>query len=589
MEQILEITKTYLRQLYARLKDLYLSMTLGNRIVATLLMATLLSSLGYLIVGSIKPVDPASKTIKLYDGHRFDPNDKRAAENAIAEAKLKGHQWIGDQLQVPIEKQHAFVAVLAAKNVPSQTGLSRLETVLSLNPWQNAKMMDQKMMTAKEVDTADSIKMIPGIATAKVFTNKRPAWERNVWARTQISSVGVYIEAIENRPLGPDTIAAIGGIVTAAFGITNHKEIRIVDTKHSRSYDGLGEEISATQSEYQRHQKRYQDEWNTKIYEHMPNIDGLKVQTTVMLTTYREQQLFDVEHRKPTQLVTHTMGYDFLKEGFDRFFRPGQIAQFSRPLIDPIGDYSPRDKTQEHRNESEITNALPGVETKTEELPYIPLQIKASIQIPREHILALWRQRNRSYGTPDAKPTKEELDDIEAEITLTNKRSIAKLLETYRVSNKTDPMELVEITYYDLIRPEDVELTAWEKFLQFLKEHWQDICLMSLVFSGLVVLYLISKPQKPDNIMIYEGLETPLEAIDARLAEKRRLEEEARRLAEEAAAAVEEEIEFENSLGELGSLRSLRDEIAELIRNNPEAAAAIIRQWIGNVAVVENK
>jgi flagellar biosynthesis/type III secretory pathway M-ring protein FliF/YscJ len=112
---------------------------------------------------------------------------------------------------------------------------------------------------------------------------------------------------------------------------------------------------------------------------------------------------------------------------------------------------------------------------------------------------------------------------------------------------------------------------------------------MSLVFSGLVVLYLISKPQKPDNIMIYEGLETPLEAIDARLAEKRRLEEEARRLAEEAAAAVEEEIEFENSLGELGSLRSLRDEIAELIRNNPEAAAAIIRQWIGNVSVVENK
>jgi flagellar biosynthesis/type III secretory pathway M-ring protein FliF/YscJ len=58
-------------------------------------------------------------------------------------------------------------------------------------------------------------------------------------------------------------------------------------------------------------------------------------------------------------------------------------------------------------------------------------------------------------------------------------------------------------------------------------------------------------------------------------------------LAEEAAA--EEQKEFENSLGELGSIRSLREEIAELIAKNPEAAAAAIRQWIGNAVLVEAK
>jgi flagellar biosynthesis/type III secretory pathway M-ring protein FliF/YscJ len=68
------------------------------------------------------------------------------------------------------------------------------------------------------------------------------------------------------------------------------------------------------------------------------------------------------------------------------------------------------------------------------------------------------------------------------------------------------------------------------------------------------------------------------------------LEEE--RLAAEAAAAeaaAAEEEEFENSLGGLGSIRSLRDEIAELIAKNPEAAAAVIRQWIGNAVLVEAK
>jgi flagellar biosynthesis/type III secretory pathway M-ring protein FliF/YscJ len=39
----------------------------------------------------------------------------------------------------------------------------------------------------------------------------------------------------------------------------------------------------------------------------------------------------------------------------------------------------------------------------------------------------------------------------------------------------------------------------------------------------------------------------------------------------------------------LGSIRSLRDEISELIAKNPEAAAAVIRQWIGNAVLVEAK
>jgi flagellar M-ring protein FliF len=589
MEQALEIIKKYLLQLYAKLKDLYLSMTLGNRIVATLLMATLLCSLGYLIVGSIKPADPSSKVVKLYNGYRFEPNDLRAAENAIAKKGLTGHQWLGDQLQVPKDKESAYVAILAENNIPSKSGLSRLDTVLSLGPWQNAKLMDQKMMTAKEMDTANAIKMIPGIAEAKVFTNKRPAWEKNVWARTQITSVGVYIESIENKPLSADAIAAIGGIIMPAFGITNFKEIRIVDTKHQRSYDGSGEEVSATQSEYLRHQKKYQKEWSDRIYEFFPPIEGLKVETNVVLTTYREQKMFDVEHRKPTALTTHVLGYDFMREGFDRFFRPGQIAQFGSPLIDPTGQYSPRDRTTEKKHEAEQSNALPGTETQTESLPYIPKEVTASIQIPRDHIVATWREKNRLYGAPNTQPTKEELQAEEEEFALTTKQGLAKLLESYRVSTKTDPMELISVVYYDRLLPEEVVLTAWEQFVQFLKENWQNLSLMSLVFSGLLVLWLISKPPRPEPIVIYEGLETPLEALDARIAEKIRREEEARRLAEEEAAAEAEQIEFENSLGELGSIRSLREEIAELIRQNPEAAAAIIRQWIGNAAMVEAK
>jgi flagellar M-ring protein FliF len=335
------------------------------------------------------------------------------------------------------------------------------------------------------------------------------------------------------------------------------------------------------------HQTRAEEHWNKTIYEHLPYIDGLKVQTSVRLTTHRELRSFEVEHRRPTVLVSHELDYHFSKEGFDRFGRPGQIAQFGRTLIDPTADTSARDKVDEKKRESEITNALPGIETTREDLPYIPVAVLASIQIPRDHILAVWRERNRFSGSPETSPTDAQLQAIENGLVEETKRSVAILLQPYRNSNKEDPMEFVEVTFFDRFLPIEVELSTWEQFKLFMMQHWQNLGLMSLVFCGLTVLWLISKPQKPDNIVIYEGLETPLEALDARIAEKiRRQEEEA---AAAAAAVAEDQEELENTLGDLGSIRSLKDEIAELIARNPEAAAAVIRQWIGNAVLVEAK
>ena len=574
---------------YAKLRDLYLSMTLGNRIVSALLLATLLISLGYLIVGSIKPVDPRAKTVRLYNGHPFTPNEMRAAEDAISRAGLQGHQWIGDQLQVPTSRQAAYIATLAENRVLGASGMARIAAAEALTPWQSARMMDTQMLAAKEQDAVDAIRMITGIAHAKVVTNRRPSWERNVWARTQIMSVGVFVEAIENRPLNADAIGAIGQIIAPMFGITDMKEIRIVDTKHNRAYDGSGEQQGSSQSEYLRHQVRWQETFNERIYQLLPAIDGLKVETSVALTTYRSQRVFTVEHDRPTPLVIHELDYHFKKEGWDRFFRPGQVAQWSRPLIDPTGDVSPRDLIDEKKREMETSHALPGREKTQEDLPYIPERVRVSIQIPRDHIVSIWRERNRLLGgDPDTRPAPEELRAEEEAFAFQQKESVAQLLVEYRASAKEDPMDLVTVVYSDRILPEETILTAWEMFVLFLRDHWQSLVLMSLVGGGLVVLWSISKPPKPDTITIYEGLETPLEAIDARIAEKRRLAEEAAA----AAAAAEEEAmqqEFENTLGELGSLRSLKDEIAELIRDNPEAAAAIIRQWIGNAVLMEAK
>ena len=68
-------------------------------------------------------------------------------------------------------------------------------------------------------------------------------------------------------------------------------------------------------------------------------------------------------------------------------------------------------------------------------------------------------------------------------------------------------------------------------------------------------------------------------------------EEMMARLAEEEAVRIEEERiaaeEAARNFGDLEDVHTLLDDAAALIKENPDAAAAIIRQWLGNVILAE--
>ena len=112
----------------------------------------------------------------------------------------------------------------------------------SVFPWQNARAMEAKMLRAKELDTADAIKRLPGIADAKVVARQCPEWERNVWARrNQLMPVDVSVEACDNQPIDVDTIQAIGTRVALTFGIKDMTQILIFDDTFNKVYDGAGQ------------------------------------------------------------------------------------------------------------------------------------------------------------------------------------------------------------------------------------------------------------------------------------------------------------------------------------------------------------
>ena len=101
--------------------------------------------------------------------------------------------------------------------------------------------------------------------------------------------------------------------------------------------------------------------------------------------------------------------------------------------------------------------------------------------------------------------------------------------------------------------------------------------------------YVLGKPIEELEAEYKEWLrELKGEPTEAeRLAMEKLAQEEAEAAAAEAAAAAAEEAI--RNFGDLPDVRTLLDDAAALIRDNPEAAAAIIRQWIGNPTVTEAK
>ncbi len=576
----------YLKQLYGQVRDLFLSMTPGNRIIASLLVAVLVVSLGYLFVGSIRSEGSASsKYTYLYNGLEFTQNEQSAAENAFGRESLSAHEWIGHRLRVPTKSVAKYTQVLGSASVMTQRGMAGKQTAENFGPWESGKMMDEKMVQATALDAANAIMMLPEITSAQVIPNRRKELDRKTIQYKTIPSVSVTVKSRVNKPLSSATIGSIANIVSAAFAITDMKEIKITDAENAKAYNGLGQDTSGGQASYMRAQKEYQDLWNETIYDLLPTIRGLQVRTSIVLSQRINERVFGVQHGKPTVIHDHIRGTDYLRQEADRGGRPGHIAQMNRPLIDPQNFEANMAKTTERTHEEEKSNALQGEELNYEMIPLVPQKIWASLQVPRSYVKKIWAEKHVKKGEKTEDPTDEQLDAESLLIRSDIKRQVENLLNPYRDPKHPDVVDVTE--YRD--REEEEHVATWqEKVLAWLGEYWQTLGLMGLVLCGLGVLWMITRPAKPEPIVIYESPEIPMEVIEARA-----------KIAAEAAAKAQQEAEdgedgfnddgSPRTLESFKSVRSLQEEIAELVEENPDAAAAVLRQWIGNVVVVDNK
>jgi flagellar M-ring protein FliF len=212
----------------------------------------------------------------------------------------------------------------------------------------------------------------------------------------------------------------------------------------------------------------------------------------------------------------------------------------------------------------------PSVEIVEKETPgLIPKRVTVSVGIPSSYFEKIWRELNPAKEGEEPKtPDKAALEAIRQEETTKIQKYVANILPP--VEGTADAADLVAVTtFQDIKQPKAPETPATSQAISWLAQYWPTLGTLGLALFGLVMLRSMvrSVPPPPTGAPSLTVVRADDSSVDtAGESEPAREKPAAKRLRR-----------FQ------GSGKSLRDEVADIVKEDPDVAANILKSWIGHV------
>jgi flagellar M-ring protein FliF len=326
--------------------------------------------------------------------------------------------------------------------------------------------------------------------------------------------------------------------------------------------------VPEDESQYAAYKGKFEREFQRKIQSQLSMIPGVIVGVNVELSTELEHSIHSVKlDPKPVTVTARETSKESSSQSPQPAGRPGAVANGvgnqPQSLATTTGGNTSTTETQ-----SDIQN-VPGTEhTVRKEAPLVPKSVTASIEVPTSYFQQVWRSRNPTpAGEAPKPPDPADVSKIEVETVNRIKETVRNLLPP--VIQGTNPYPHVVVsTYTDLPGPAAAVPSLAASSGTWLAENWQTLAVIGVGLGSL--------------LMLRSMIRSPAAAARPAVAAA---EPHAPRLAEETAAEPAEaepgkvlRRRFQSSGPDL------RAELREIVQENPDAAANILRAWIGEAA-----
>ena len=377
-------------------------------------------------------------------------------------------------------------------------------------------------------------------------------------------------------PLGGETlerrrVSHLRKLVAGAIAGLKPSNVTVTDT-NGQTYAGSGEDGAGDPLEdpYYARKNYYEKELKRKIEDIVSYIAGAKVHVNAVLdTSLLNEQVSVKVDPKPVVTQAQTVTSSKRVEGSSGGGRPGLTAQggpAAGPATVTVGQTSSTNE-EETTESSQSVVSTDTVRTKT--IGLTPKNVRATISVPSTYYVKVWNKNNpvpegSPEGTPPPEPLPADLDKIRNDVKTSIEMAVVALLPA--VPSGEDPVPNVTVTTFEPVMIAAIEPPTFSQdALAWTGQYWSTLSVMGLaVFSLLMLRSMVRAAPVRSGPRGAEPVSSGLSIV---------AEDEPGEVSEDQSARLKRRFQ---------SGPSLKDDLSEMVKEDPDAAAAILSNWISS-------
>jgi len=551
----------FLNNAIAQVSELFRSMTPGARITAGLLLTVVVVSFGYLFRQS-----GAGPDTYLFGAEAISDGDLTRMEFAIGQAGLSGHVREGNRLRVPAGQQHLYMGAIADAGAQPANFNTILESALEkTSPFDTRETARERIMDARQRQLSEIIRAMSWVEEAVVILDEEEvrglSKQKLVTASVSVQpKVGQFLNAGRADNLKTLLASAVTGLTRESIGVTDLGE------GGGYASAGGGMDPAMFDNPYYKDKVMYEQLKRESILRILnPLIPGALVEVNAELDdTASETTITTTPDKTSLVTVRSTTTDEISKQSTgDGGGRPGAVANSA--------DAPQNNVAQSRQNQSETSKNVQEEESKVGEerkqvtrQGFTPKEVQASVAIPTSHFEKIWRQQNPTAANP---PTPAELEPIQVAVITQVENLVEPLLRKTadQGQNTHKRVKVVPLATLPVTPIEPPSMST--KAIGWTTRYWNTFAMLGVAVFSLMVLRSVVKAT-PAAAAPMGGSAAPSLAVTS----------------EDPAAHAEhasDEPADDRPRLKLKKGASIKDDLLDIVREDPDAAADILRSWIG--------
>lgn len=552
------------RQLLSYINARMSVLTVSQRIAIGLCAALIAGSVLWLLQWSTTP-----DLVPLVN-QDFTFTELDAAEAALKSNGVR-HETYGTRLFVREADRHNALRLIHAAGALPEGSLFDMEAVVtSQNPFQAPEAREFAQNYAMGNELAKIIATSPSVRQASVIVN--PKTTRRLGGRGDVPTASVSVMLAPGREMTAEMVEGFAKLVAGAVSGLKPHNVSITDAKTLRSYN-VPHPDEAVSFDYLRLVKQHEAHLRSKIQTKLADIPGVQVAVTVKLDTSKRVTQ-NIKHEQPQPKVETSQSSETTDAGV-----PAE-AGVQPNLGQALTTVGPGSGTT--TEQTSVENFEPKVsQTETvEQMPFAIKSVTAAVGIPRSFVAAVFQARF---------PDKEECKDDDPDFIKVRDEQVARVKASVeRIAMAKDPADVQVDVYPDMDwtaagpvisgGPATTSALASTQGMDpvgFVRTYGAQLGLVFLALTSVFLMMRIIRKAPPIPSagpgMTGEGpdesTEEPLLTVGRRTIGQAEVSD---------TFLTGHEIDDDTL-----RYQELGREVSQLVADDPESAAHLIRRWIG--------